>query len=369
MALEQAQSGHPLCVALLFGGMSSEHEVSRVSAGTFVDHIDPEKYELLKIGITKEGRWLYTEATSAQMADGSWEELATNMPCVISPDRADHGMILFTPSGQVEKLHVDAVIPALHGLWGEDGTVQGLLELAGIPYVGCGVLGSALCMDKVCANLVMDAAGIARCEWDYMEAWQLADFDAIERRVAEKLHYPIFVKPANAGSSVGISKAADKAALRAAVELALRHDSRVVFERFVDGHEIECAVSGNEEVRATLPGEILASAEFYTYDDKYVSGTSRVVIPAQLPEETLNAVRATAEKAYRALCCRGLSRVDFFVERGTGRVLLNEVNTMPGFTDISMYPKLKIAAGQSYGQLLEELVGLALQRAGRPAHV
>ena len=256
-----------------------------------------------------------------------------------------------------------------HGKNGEDGTVQGLLEMAGLPYVGCGVLGSALCMDKVCANLVMDAAGIARCEWDYMEAWQLADFDAIERRVAEKLHYPIFVKPANAGSSVGISKAADKAALRAAVELALRHDSRVVFERFVDGHEIECAVSGNEEVRATLPGEILASAEFYTYDDKYVSGTSRVVIPAQLPEETLNAVRATAEKAYRALCCRGLSRVDFFVERGTGRVLLNEVNTMPGFTDISMYPKLKIAAGQSYGQLLEELVGLALQRAGRPAHV
>ena len=152
MALEQAQSGHPLCVVLLFGGMSSEHEVSRVSAGTFVDHIDPEKYELLKIGITKEGRWLYTEATSAQMADGSWEELATNMPCVISPDRADHGMILFTPSGQVEKLHVDAVIPALHGLWGEDGTVQGLLELAGIPYVGCGGLARAACMEKAVAN-------------------------------------------------------------------------------------------------------------------------------------------------------------------------------------------------------------------------
>ena len=360
-----------LRVALFFGGVSSEHDVSCVSASAWLRALGQEpcadKYEVFPVGITKDGRWLACRPTPEAMADGSWEQ-GDCTPCVLSPDRKDHGIWLLK-DGRAELVHIDICAPVMHGKNGEDGTIQGLFELARIPYVGCGVLGSALCMDKVCANLVMDAAGIARCEWDYMEAWQLADFDAIERRVAEKLHYPIFVKPANAGSSVGISKAADKAALRAAVELALRHDSRVVFERFVDGHEIECAVSGNEEVRATLPGEILASAEFYTYDDKYVSGTSRVVIPAQLPEETLNAVRATAEKAYRALCCRGLSRVDFFVERGTGRVLLNEVNTMPGFTDISMYPKLKIAAGQSYGQLLEELVGLALQRAGRPAHV
>ena len=360
-----------LRVALFFGGVSSEHDVSCVSASAWLRALGQEpcadKYEVFPVGITKDGRWLACRPTPEAMADGSWEQ-GDCTPCVLSPDRKDHGIWLLK-DGRAELVRIDICAPVMHGKNGEDGTIQGLFELARIPYVGCGVLGSALCMDKVCANLVMDAAGIARCEWDYMEAWQLADFDAIERRVAEKLHYPIFVKPANAGSSVGISKAADKAALRAAVELALRHDSRVVFERFVDGHEIECAVSGNEEVRATLPGEILASAEFYTYDDKYVSGTSRVVIPAQLPEETLNAVRATAEKAYRALCCRGLSRVDFFVERGTGRVLLNEVNTMPGFTDISMYPKLKIAAGQSYGQLLEELVGLALQRAGRPAHV
>ncbi len=355
-------------IAVLFGGVSSEHDVTRMSATSVLNNLDKEKFNVLAVGIKKDGSWHLYPGPTEGLCTGEWEACKENIPVAFCPGSGMKGLVAFE-NGRVRELPVDVVFPVLHGKNGEDGTVQGLLEMAGLPYVGCGVLGSALCMDKVCANLVMDAAGIARCEWDYMEAWQLADFDAIERRVAEKLHYPIFVKPANAGSSVGISKAADKAALRAAVELALRHDSRVVFERFVDGHEIECAVSGNEEVRATLPGEILASAEFYTYDDKYVSGTSRVVIPAQLPEETLNAVRATAEKAYRALCCRGLSRVDFFVERGTGRVLLNEVNTMPGFTDISMYPKLKIAAGQSYGQLLEELVGLALQRAGRPAHV
>ena len=215
-------------------------------------------------------------------------------------------------------------------------------------------------MDKVVANLVMDAAGIRRCEWDYMERWQRSEFDAIEARVAAKLSYPIFVKPANAGSSVGISKAADKQELQKAVDLAFEHDDRVVFERFVDGQEVECAVCGNDEVHSTLPGEILASAEFYTYDDKYISGTSRTVYPAQLPDETLNEVARTAEKAYRALCCKGLARVDFFVERGTGAILLNEINTMPGFTNISMYPKLMMAQGMSYAELLDRLVKLAL---------
>lgn len=358
------QSEDKLCVVVLFGGMSSEHEVSRVSAGTFVDNLDRARYEVLTVGITREGRWLCTEATSAQMADGSWEELPGNMPCVISPDRTDHGMILFTPSGQVEKLHVDVVIPALHGLWGEDGTVQGLLEMAGLPYVGCGVLGSAVCMDKIIANRVMDATGIPRCEWDCMERWQRPELAAIARRAAEKLGWPIFVKPANAGSSVGISKARDMAELEAAVDLALQHDSRVVFERFVQGQEVECAVRGNDEVSGTHPGEILASAEFYTYDDKYISGTSRVAIPAQLAPEKLDEVRDLAVRAYRALCCKGLARVDFFVEHGTQRVLLNEINTLPGFTSISMYPKLMLAAGETYPGLLDSLITLALERAG-----
>ena len=282
------QSENKLCVVLLFGGMSSEHEVSRVSVGNFVNNIDRTKYEVLAVGITKEGRWLYTEATAAQMADGSWEELAGNMPCILSPDRADHGMVLFTPEGHVEKLHVDVVIPVLHGLWGEDGTVQGLLELAGIPYVGCGVLASAACMDKGVAN--------------------------------------------------------------------------ALFEAFVDGQEVECAVIGSDPAVATRPGEILAGAEFYTYDDKYKNGVSQTVIPAHLPEEKLDEVKTYAAMAYTALNCEGLARCDFFVEHGTNRVMINEINTFPGFTPISMYPKLMEHEGTPVPALIDHLIELALER-------
>ena len=362
-----SDSEHKMSVVVLFGGMSSEHEVSRVSAGTFVDQLDRQRYELLTIGITKEGRWLYTEADSAQMADGSWEELPGNMPCVLSPDRADHGLILFTPAGQVEKVHVDVVIPVLHGLWGEDGTVQGLLELAGIPYVGCGVLGSAVCMDKAVANALMDAAGVPHCKWVAASRADLTlNGPVVLDAVEAKLGYPIFVKPANAGSSVGISKAADRAMLEKAVEIALREDDKVVFEEFIDAQEVECAAIGNPDdpasVMTTRPGEILAGAEFYTYDDKYKNGVSQTVIPAHLSEEKLDEVKAEARKAYLALNCAGLSRCDFFVERGTGRVLCNELNTLPGFTPISMYPKLMEHEGLSYAALVDKLLQLALHR-------
>ena len=364
MRNEELSTGRPLCAALLFGGMSSEHEVSRVSAGTFVTNMDPEKYDLLKIGITKEGRWLYTEATAPQMADGSWEELPGNMPCVLSPDRDDHGLILFTPSGHVEKLRVDVVIPALHGLWGEDGTVQGLLELAGIPYVGCGVLASAACMDKATANALFEQGGIPHCPWLSFTRWQLeADPEGIQAQLEEALGYPIFVKPANAGSSVGITRAADAKALKEAIQLALRHDKKLVFEAAVDGQEVECAVIGSEPAVATRPGEILAGAEFYTYDDKYKNGVSQVVIPARLSEEKLDEVKEYAVKAYTALGCEGLARCDFFVERGTGRVLINEINTLPGFTPISMYPKLMEHDGLPVPQLIDRLIALALERA------
>ena len=241
-----------MCVVLLFGGMSSEHEVSRVSVGNFVNNIDREKYETLAVGITKEGRWLYTEATAAQMADGSWEELAGNMPCVISPDRADHGMILFTPEGHVEKVHVDVVIPVLHGLWGEDGTVQGLLELAGIPYVGCGVLASAVCMDKAVANALFEANGVPHTKWVAANRWEIeSDLEGVCDGVEQKLGWPVFVKPANAGSSVGISKVSSREELKKAIDLALENDRKVVFEAFVDGQEVECAVIGSDPAVAT----------------------------------------------------------------------------------------------------------------------
>ena len=358
-----SDSEHKMSVVVLFGGMSSEHEVSRVSAGTFVDQLDCQRYELLTIGITKEGRWLYTEADSAQMADGSWEELPGNMPCVLSPDRADHGLILFTPAGQVEKVHVDVVIPVLHGLWGEDGTVQGLLELAGIPYVGCGVLASAVCMDKAVANAMFDASGIPHTKWLSATRWEIeSDPDGVCDGVIAKLGWPIFVKPANAGSSVGITKAHDRDELKAAIRLALANDRKVVFEAFVDGHEVECAVIGSDPAVSTRPGEILAGAEFYTYDDKYKNGVSQVVIPAKLPEEKLDEVKTYAAMAYTALGCEGLARCDFFVEKDTGRVLINEINTFPGFTPISMYPKLMEHEGTPVPALIDHLIELALER-------
>ena len=352
-----------MCVVLLFGGMSSEHEVSRVSVGNFVNNIDREKYEVLTVGITKEGRWLYTEATAAQMADGSWEELAGNMACVISPDRADHGMILFTPEGHVEKVHVDVVIPVLHGLWGEDGTVQGLLELAGIPYVGCGVLASAVCMDKAVANALFEANGVPHTRWLAADRWEIeSDLEGVCEGVEKKLGWPVFVKPANAGSSVGISKVSSRDELKKAIDLALENDRKVVFEAFVDGQEVECAVIGSDPAVATRPGEILAGAEFYTYDDKYKNGVSQVVIPAKLPGEKLDEVKTYAAMAYTALGCEGLARCDFFVEKDTGRVLINEINTLPGFTPISMYPKLMEHEGIPVPALIDRLIALALER-------
>ena len=319
-----------MCVVLLFGGMSSEHEVSRVSVGNFVNNIDREKYEVLTVGITKEGRWLYTEATAAQMADGSWEELAGNMACVISPDRADHGMILFTPEGHVEKVHVDVVIPVLHGLWGEDGTVQGLLELAGIPYVGCGVLASAVCMDKAVANALFEANGVPHTRWLAADRWEIeSDLEGVCEGVEKKLGWPVFVKPANAGSSVGISKVSSRDELKKAIDLALENDRKVVFEAFVDGQEVECAVIGSDPAVATRPGEILAGAEFYTYDDKYKNGVSQTVIPAHLPEAKLDEVKTYAAMAYTALGCEGLARCDFFVEKDTGRSVICNVEGYP----------------------------------------
>ena len=352
-----------MCVVLLFGGMSSEHEVSRVSVGNFVNNIDREKYEVLTVGITKEGRWLYTEATAAQMADGSWEELAGNMACVISPDRADHGMILFTPEGHVEKVHVDVVIPVLHGLWGEDGTVQGLLELAGIPYVGCGVLASAVCMDKAVANALFEANGVPHTRWLAADRWEIeSDLEGVCEGVEKKLGWPVFVKPANAGSSVGISKVSSRDELKKAIDLALENDRKVVFEAFVDGQEVECAVIGSDPAVATRPGEILAGAEFYTYDDKYKNGVSQTVIPAHLPEAKLDEVKTYAAMAYTALNCEGLARCDFFVEHGTNRVMINEINTFPGFTPISMYPKLMEHEGLPVPQLIDRLIALAVER-------
>ena len=354
-----------LRVALFFGGVSSEHDVSCVSASAWLRALGQEpcadKYEVFPVGITKDGRWLACRPTPEAMADGSWEQ-GDCTPCVLSPDRKDHGIWLLK-GGRAELVHIDICAPVMHGKNGEDGTIQGLFELARIPYVGCGVLGSAVCMDKAVANALMDAAGVPHCKW---VAASRADLElngpVVLDGIEAKLGYPIFVKPANAGSSVGITKAHDRDELKAAIRLALANDRKVVFEAFVDGHEVECAVIGSDPAVSTRPGEILAGAEFYTYDDKYKNGVSQVVIPAKLPEEKLDEVKTYAAMAYTALGCEGLARCDFFVEKDTGRVLINEINTLPGFTPISMYPKLMEHEGIPVPALIDRLIALALER-------
>ncbi len=357
-------------VALFFGGVSSEHEISCVSAAAWLRALRArpcaEKYEVTAVGITKAGRWLRTFAAPEAVESGAWEQDAANAPCTPSPDRGDHGLLL-REGGAVTLLPVDVAVPILHGKNGEDGTIQGLFELGGIPYVGCGVLGSAVCMDKAVANTLMDAAGVPHCRWCWAVRTEAEDQpDALCDRVENRLGYPVFVKPANAGSSVGVSRAGDRAALKRAIVLALKEDDKLVFEEAVTGQEVECAAIGNPDapltVSATRPGEILAGDTFYTYDDKYKNGVSQTVIPARLSPQKLDEVRAAAIHAYTALGCTGLARCDFFVEKDTGRVLCNELNTMPGFTSISMYPKLMEAAGLSFPALVDRLIGLALSK-------
>ncbi len=349
-----------LNVVLLFGGVSSEHEISCKSAKTIADHLDPHRYEIYKVGITRAGHWLYYPGPTHLMVDDTWHRQPDCVPCLISPDRTCGGLMLLDDARTT--LPIDVAIPVLHGKNGEDGTMQGLLELAGIAYVGCGVMASAACMDKAIANTLMDAAGIPRCAWSWANRSRCADFASLEQSLAQKLGYPIFVKPANAGSSVGISKAENAQELQQAIQTALKEDDKVVFEEFVQGQEIECAVLGNDQAHSTLPGEILASESFYTYEDKYVLGNSSTLIPARLEPQKLEQVRQLAEKAYLALGCTGLSRVDFFVRQKDGAVLLNEINTFPGFTSISMYPQLMEADGLPLPRLLDELIALALER-------
>ena len=360
-----------LRIAVIFGGASTEYEVSLVSATSILQNIPEDRYDVIKIGITKSGAWYLYSGPIHLIAENKWQQNRYITPAFVSPDRVTPGILhLSRRENGFERcslLNIDCVFPVLHGKNGEDGTIQGLFELARLPYVGCGVLGSAVCMDKAVANTLMDAAGVPHCRWtSSIRAEVEQDRNAVLDRAEQLLGYPIFVKPANAGSSVGISKAADRAALDKAIEVALREDDKVVFEEFVDGQEVECAAIGNPDdpasVSTTRPGEILAGAEFYTYDDKYKNGVSQTVIPAHLSEEKLDEVRAEARKAYLALGCAGLSRCDFFVERGTGRVLCNELNTLPGFTAISMYPKLMEHEGLTFSQLVDRLLRLAVTR-------
>ena len=352
-------------VAVLFGGVSSEHTVSCVSAATVLRNLDKETYTVLPVGITKDGRWLLFESDEYDAVEsGAWENSERCVPAVLSPDRTTHGLLVQREDG-VQAVRVDCVIPVLHGIGGEDGTMQGLLELAHIPYVGPGVAASANSMDKSLTKIIVAHAGGVRQAAFYLARRQAfrKDPDGVARAAEQALGgYPVFVKPCSQGSSVGVTKATDFASLKDGLEQGFRYDSKVLVEEFIDGHEIEVAVRGNENPEASFAGEIAPSREFYSYEAKYVDGSSDLYIPAHISDSAMQCVREAAVKVYQALDCQGLARVDFFCTYDGDEIVFNEINTLPGFTSISMYPKLQEHMGLPIPALLDCLIDLAMER-------
>jgi D-alanine-D-alanine ligase len=353
-------------VAVLFGGQSDEHDVSLRSALTIMGALDPAKYDIVPIGITREGRWLaggdpmaQLTATSPLFALPSGEQPAADA----SGD--DAGVEAGGALPAVLAGDVDVIFPVLHGPMGEDGTVQGMFELAGVPYVGAGVLGSSVAMDKAVAKTILAQAGLPQGPWLSVlrKEWE-REPDRIALRVAEELGFPCFTKPANLGSSVGIAKIHGPEELAAGMDEAARYDRKLIVERGVDARELEISVLGNDDPIASVAGEIVPCNEFYDYDAKYVDDRSELIIPANIPPGILAEMQRLAVAAFRALDLAGMARVDFFLERGTDRLYLNEVNTIPGFTSISMYPLLWGASGLPISELVDRLIGLAVERHG-----
>ena len=350
-----------LSVCILFGGMSPEHEVSLRSAESVLNNIDKEKYNIFPVGITKEGDWiLFGGKDYSMLPKGTWKTHPDNRRAAISPVRGQ-GLLSFEGDCVVRE-RIDVVFPVLHGENGEDGAMQGLLQLAGIPYVGPHIAASAVAMDKTLTKLVADQAGVPQAAWHLVRGGDLNNhmdntLDTLEKRFS----YPMFVKPAGTGSSVGVSKAADREALSAALVAAAAFDNKILVEEFIHGREVEVAVMGNDSPVASICGEIDSGAEFYDYEAKYVTDTSVAYIPARISEEVEEQVREAAVKIYSAIGCQDLSRVDFFVTYEGNRVVFNEINTLPGFTSISMYPKLFAASGIPYGDLIDTLLKLAVE--------
>ncbi|WP_379127671.1 D-alanine--D-alanine ligase [Paenibacillus sp. sgz500958] len=346
-----------LTVGLTYGGKSGEHEVSLQTALAVMNAFDYDKYEIVPFYISKQGFWKVVEKLSApftHLEQLMLPEASEDMGAAIS--KVFSGM-----SG--EQKAVDVMFPLLHGTYGEDGTIQGLFEMANIPYVGAGVLASAAGMDKVVMKKLFADAGLDQCLYCYfnVSSWKRRSHELI-MGVEDSLGYPVFVKPANLGSSVGISKAVDKDSLIKAVELAFRYDTKVIIEEFVDAREVEVSVLGNDEPEASVPGEIVSSGEYYDYAAKYIDGKSQMIIPAPVDPEVADQLRESALTAFKAIEGSGITRADFFIRKSDGKILINEVNTMPGFTPYSMYPLLWRETGLSYKALLDRMIGLALER-------
>ena len=346
-----------LRVGVLFGGRSGEHEVSLASAASVIRGLDPDKYEAVPIGITKEGHWLIGSGAQRMLP----EVLRGGQRVMMTADPTDAALIPLDRSGGGQRL--DVVFPVMHGTYGEDGTIQGLLDLAGLPFVGAGVLGSAIGMDKDVAKRLCQAAKILVVPWMpvHRADWE-RDHAAIRRAVEKKFRYPVFVKPATLGSSVGMTKVHSRAELAPALDLAAEFALKLLVERSVDAREIEVSVLGNAEPRASVPGEIVPHREFYDYAAKYLEEGTQLLIPAKLGRGQVKRIQDLAVRAFRALELSGMARVDFFLEKRTGKIFLNELNTIPGFTSISMYPKLWEASGIPFRELIDRLIGLALEQ-------
>lgn len=347
-------------IAVLFGGQSSEHIVSCMSAANVIEQIDTDLYELLLIGITEDGHWLKVDSLE-DIRSGAWKGSQTE--AVISPDATKKCAILHD-SSKTSTVKIDAAFPILHGPYGEDGTIQGLFELAQIPYVGCGVLSSAVSMDKLYTKIIVDDLGIRQADYVPVMSWRMRDdMEGIIKQIEDKFTYPVFIKPSNAGSSRGVSKAENREELIAGLKEAACHDRKILVEEMIYGHEIECSVlgGGQKPVLSSGVGEILAAAEFYDFEAKYFNEESRTVINPKLPDGSAAQVKKAAEKIFNAVDGYGLARVDFFVS-ATGEVIFNEINTMPGFTAISMYPMLWEAEGVSKKELIGKLISLAFER-------
>lgn len=340
------------------GGRSSEHDVSLVSAKTVIENIDTDIYNIIMIGITKDGQWKLIDSVEHIDKD-AFARSHTN--AYICPDTGS-GEIMLVRDGRTESISVDVVFPVLHGMNGEDGTVQGLLELAGIPYVGCGVLASACSMDKFYTKIIVDAIGVRQAKFVGVRRSELSDMDSVIAHIESSLPYPFFVKPSKAGSSQGVSKATNREELIDALTLAAKHDSKILVEETIVGRELECAVLGMNEPKASGVGEVLAADEFYSYEAKYHNAASMTVVDPELPEGKAEEIRKAAVAIFQALDCCGLSRVDFFLTKDTNEVVFNEINTLPGFTAISMYPMLWEARGLDKKTLVGKLIDLAMNR-------
>lgn len=349
-------------VCVIFGGESSEYEISLKSAYSVLNNLNQNLFEIITVGIRRDGKWY--------LFDGDWDNIVNDKwysdeLCEVSilHGSKESCLIKLCCDGTYEKIYFDAAFPVLHGKNGEDGTIQGLFELSSIKYVGVGVIASSVGMDKTFTKIIFKNAGIPQADWVVISSHEKDSLDSKINEIENKLKYPVFIKPANAGSSIGIGKAKSRDELISAIAEAFRHDRKILVEELLTGHEVECAVIGNRgNVRASCVGEIVASQEFYTYDAKYSSdSTSELHIPAKISDIYSEKVREYAVKAFEALDGKGLSRVDFFVDEEKEKVWINEINTLPGFTNISMYPKLIEASGTAYDKLLEELIYIALE--------